>query len=129
MDRSLTLYHVYLAQITCSHIGNISCSLVVFLIVYFVDGYVSLLWMKNEDCLWWKNGTLDNRSIFCWKCCSLSFLLVISTFLIAFSSRDTYIFNFVVCANHSYGGSVERMSVEELEEGKKWLNDTFYLIR
>ncbi|KAF2310728.1 hypothetical protein GH714_016681 [Hevea brasiliensis] len=28
-----------------------------------------------------------------------------------------------------YGGSVERMSVEELEEGKRWLNDTFYLIR
>ncbi|KAA8514790.1 hypothetical protein F0562_017969 [Nyssa sinensis] len=28
-----------------------------------------------------------------------------------------------------YAESVERMSVEELEEGKKWLSDTFYLIR
>ncbi|KAM1213090.1 hypothetical protein PS2_004548 [Malus domestica] len=28
-----------------------------------------------------------------------------------------------------YGGSAERMSVEEFEQGKKWLNDTFYLIR
>ncbi|KAI8524659.1 hypothetical protein RHMOL_Rhmol13G0165100 [Rhododendron molle] len=28
-----------------------------------------------------------------------------------------------------YGESVERMSVDELEEGKKWLGDTFYLIR
>ncbi|KAL6991924.1 DNA helicase, partial [Sarracenia purpurea var. burkii] len=28
-----------------------------------------------------------------------------------------------------YGESVERMSVDELEAGKKWLNDTFYLIR
>lgn len=31
--------------------------------------------------------------------------------------------------NASYGGSTDRMNVEELEEGKKWLNDTFYLIR
>ncbi|XVE89437.1 hypothetical protein DITRI_Ditri19aG0201300 [Diplodiscus trichospermus] len=29
----------------------------------------------------------------------------------------------------SYGSSVERMCVEELEEGKKWLSDTFCLIR
>ncbi|XP_007023031.2 PREDICTED: twinkle homolog protein, chloroplastic/mitochondrial [Theobroma cacao] len=29
----------------------------------------------------------------------------------------------------SYGSSVERMSVEELEKGKKWLSDTFYLVR
>ncbi|KAD3336762.1 hypothetical protein E3N88_32300 [Mikania micrantha] len=28
-----------------------------------------------------------------------------------------------------YGKSVERMSKEELEEGKKWLSDTFHLIR
>ncbi|XP_052487706.1 twinkle homolog protein, chloroplastic/mitochondrial isoform X2 [Gossypium raimondii] len=28
-----------------------------------------------------------------------------------------------------YGSNVERMSVEELEKGKKWLNDTFQLIR
>lgn len=28
-----------------------------------------------------------------------------------------------------YGKSVERMSVEDLEEGKQWLNDTFHLIR
>ncbi|CAI9089553.1 OLC1v1024144C3 [Oldenlandia corymbosa var. corymbosa] len=28
-----------------------------------------------------------------------------------------------------YGSFAERMSVEELEEGKQWLNDTFYLIR
>uniref|UniRef100_A0A804L712 SF4 helicase domain-containing protein n=1 Tax=Musa acuminata subsp. malaccensis TaxID=214687 RepID=A0A804L712_MUSAM len=29
----------------------------------------------------------------------------------------------------SYGGSTERMTVQELEQGKKWLNDTFHLIR
>ncbi|XP_038894379.1 twinkle homolog protein, chloroplastic/mitochondrial [Benincasa hispida] len=28
-----------------------------------------------------------------------------------------------------YGGSVDRMSIEELEQGKLWLNDTFFLIR
>ncbi|CAK9136377.1 unnamed protein product [Ilex paraguariensis] len=28
-----------------------------------------------------------------------------------------------------YGESVERMSVEDLERGKQWLSDTFYLIR
>uniref|UniRef100_A0A1D1YS60 DNA primase/helicase n=1 Tax=Anthurium amnicola TaxID=1678845 RepID=A0A1D1YS60_9ARAE len=28
-----------------------------------------------------------------------------------------------------YGGSTNRMSVEELEQGKEWLNDTFHLIR
>lgn len=28
-----------------------------------------------------------------------------------------------------YGESFKRMSVEEFEEGKRWLNDTFYLIR
>lgn len=28
-----------------------------------------------------------------------------------------------------YGDSIERMGLEELEEGKVWLNDTFYLIR
>lgn len=28
-----------------------------------------------------------------------------------------------------YGAQAERMSVEELEEGKKWLRETFYLIR
>ncbi|RRT64940.1 hypothetical protein B296_00013568 [Ensete ventricosum] len=28
-----------------------------------------------------------------------------------------------------YGESTKRMSVEELEQGKKWLDDTFYLIR
>ncbi|KAJ6951043.1 hypothetical protein NC651_004639 [Populus alba x Populus x berolinensis] len=28
-----------------------------------------------------------------------------------------------------YGESAERMSAEELEEGKQWLSDTFYLIR
>jgi twinkle protein len=32
-------------------------------------------------------------------------------------------------ANHSYGESAERMSAKELEEGKQWLSDTFYLIR
>nr|XP_043610315.1 twinkle homolog protein, chloroplastic/mitochondrial [Erigeron canadensis] len=31
--------------------------------------------------------------------------------------------------NVRYGKSIERMSVEELEEGKQWLNDTFHLIR
>ncbi|KAF8412762.1 hypothetical protein HHK36_000732 [Tetracentron sinense] len=31
--------------------------------------------------------------------------------------------------NIRYGGSVERISVEELEQGKEWLNDTFHLIR
>ncbi|KAG0478061.1 hypothetical protein HPP92_012780 [Vanilla planifolia] len=31
--------------------------------------------------------------------------------------------------NIRYGESVERMSPKELEEGKKWLNDTFHLIR
>ncbi|GLU17500.1 hypothetical protein SLE2022_338640 [Rubroshorea leprosula] len=31
--------------------------------------------------------------------------------------------------NASYGESVERMSVDELEEGKKWLSETFSLIR
>lgn len=31
--------------------------------------------------------------------------------------------------NARYGGSTERMSVEELERGKEWLNDTFHLIR
>lgn len=29
----------------------------------------------------------------------------------------------------SYGESVERMSEEELEQGKQWLSDTFHLIR
>lgn len=29
----------------------------------------------------------------------------------------------------SYGGSTDRMTVEEFEAGKKWLDDTFYLIR
>ncbi|XP_040380894.1 twinkle homolog protein, chloroplastic/mitochondrial [Oryza brachyantha] len=28
-----------------------------------------------------------------------------------------------------YGGSAERMSIEEFEEGKQWLNETFHLIR
>ncbi|RVX16030.1 hypothetical protein CK203_005531 [Vitis vinifera] len=28
-----------------------------------------------------------------------------------------------------YGESIERMSIEEFELGKKWLSDTFYLIR
>ncbi|KDP34842.1 hypothetical protein JCGZ_09130 [Jatropha curcas] len=28
-----------------------------------------------------------------------------------------------------YGGTAERMTVEDFEEGKQWLNDTFYLIR
>ncbi|THU48496.1 hypothetical protein C4D60_Mb09t26860 [Musa balbisiana] len=31
--------------------------------------------------------------------------------------------------NSRYGESTERMSVQELEQGKKWLNETFYLIR
>ncbi|XP_073009688.1 twinkle homolog protein, chloroplastic/mitochondrial [Typha latifolia] len=31
--------------------------------------------------------------------------------------------------NARYGGSMERMSSEEFEQGKKWLNDTFHLIR
>ncbi|CAL9075667.1 unnamed protein product [Musa textilis] len=31
--------------------------------------------------------------------------------------------------NVRYGGSTERMTVQELEQGKKWLNDTFHLIR
>lgn len=30
---------------------------------------------------------------------------------------------------YNYGGSVERMSIEEVEQGKQWLNDTFFLIR
>ncbi|XP_023000969.1 twinkle homolog protein, chloroplastic/mitochondrial [Cucurbita maxima] len=28
-----------------------------------------------------------------------------------------------------YGGAVERMSLDELEQGKQWLNDTFFLVR
>uniref|UniRef100_A0A453SXZ0 Uncharacterized protein n=3 Tax=Triticinae TaxID=1648030 RepID=A0A453SXZ0_AEGTS len=28
-----------------------------------------------------------------------------------------------------YGGSVERMSKDEFEEGKEWLNESFHLIR
>ena len=28
-----------------------------------------------------------------------------------------------------YAESAERMTVEELEKGKEWLNDTFHLIR
>lgn len=31
--------------------------------------------------------------------------------------------------NASYGGSAERMTVDEFEYGKQWLSDTFYLIR
>lgn len=31
--------------------------------------------------------------------------------------------------NARYGESVERMTVDDFNEGKKWLNDTFYLIR
>ncbi|KAF3450216.1 hypothetical protein FNV43_RR06296 [Rhamnella rubrinervis] len=31
--------------------------------------------------------------------------------------------------NARYGGSAERMSIEEFEQGKQWLSDTFYLIR
>ncbi|KAJ8510444.1 hypothetical protein OPV22_000878 [Ensete ventricosum] len=31
--------------------------------------------------------------------------------------------------NASYGGSTKRMTVEELEQGKEWLNKTFHLIR
>lgn len=31
--------------------------------------------------------------------------------------------------NARYGGSVERMSPDEFEEGKQWLNETFHLIR
>ncbi|WOL12250.1 hypothetical protein Cni_G21016 [Canna indica] len=31
--------------------------------------------------------------------------------------------------NARYGESVERMSIEEFEQGKQWLDDTFYLIR
>ncbi|KAJ4982412.1 hypothetical protein NE237_033249 [Protea cynaroides] len=31
--------------------------------------------------------------------------------------------------NTRYGESVERMTVEDLERGKEWLNDTFHLIR
>ncbi|XP_043699382.1 twinkle homolog protein, chloroplastic/mitochondrial isoform X2 [Telopea speciosissima] len=31
--------------------------------------------------------------------------------------------------NSRYGGSVERMTIEDLEQGKEWLNDTFHLIR
>ncbi|OAY66528.1 Twinkle protein, chloroplastic/mitochondrial [Ananas comosus] len=31
--------------------------------------------------------------------------------------------------NARYADSVERMSVEEFEQGKEWLNDTFHLIR
>ena len=39
--------------------------------------------------------------------------------------------NFVLAllANRSYGGSAERMTAEDLEQGKQWLSDTFYLIR
>lgn len=36
---------------------------------------------------------------------------------------------FAVLTNSRYGESVERMTIDELEEGKKWLGDTFYLIR
>ncbi|XP_077253340.1 twinkle homolog protein, chloroplastic/mitochondrial-like isoform X2 [Tasmannia lanceolata] len=31
--------------------------------------------------------------------------------------------------NASYAGSVERMSAEDLEHGKEWLNNTFHLVR
>jgi hypothetical protein len=30
---------------------------------------------------------------------------------------------------YRYGGSVERMSLDEFEEGKQWLDETFHLIR
>lgn len=36
---------------------------------------------------------------------------------------------FAVLTNSRYGESVERMTTDELEQGKKWLGDTFYLIR
>ncbi|KAF2317938.1 hypothetical protein GH714_041261 [Hevea brasiliensis] len=36
---------------------------------------------------------------------------------------------FLMHGELGYGGSAERMSATELEEGKQWLNDTFYLIR
>lgn len=41
------------------------------------------------------------------------------------------VINFVLhpWLNCSYGGSAERMTVEDLENGKQWLSDTFYLIR
>lgn len=40
------------------------------------------------------------------------------------------IINFVFSlVDYSYGGPAERMSVEEFEQGKQWLNDTFHLIR
>lgn len=38
-----------------------------------------------------------------------------------------FFFSFLV--DYSYGGPAERMSVEEFEQGKQWLNDTFHLIR
>lgn len=38
------------------------------------------------------------------------------------------LFSFNVCIS-SYGQSIERMSIEELEQGKEWLNETFHLIR
>lgn len=38
------------------------------------------------------------------------------------------LFSFNVCTS-SYGQSIERMSIEELEQGKEWLNETFHLIR
>lgn len=39
----------------------------------------------------------------------------------------TYSKNFVYGIR--YGEDMQRMSREELEQGKKWLNDSFYLIR
>jgi hypothetical protein len=30
---------------------------------------------------------------------------------------------------HRYGGSVERMTPDEFEMGKEWLNETYHLIR
>ena len=38
-------------------------------------------------------------------------------------------FVFTLLIGDRYAGSTERMSPEELEEGKQWLSDSFYLIR
>lgn len=73
----------------------------------FVDLTNKLLWKINFIYLF----------IFC--CIDYFFLeLLLEQFLIV-----------VYPGMSRYGESVERMSVEEFEQGKEWLNNTFHLIR
>lgn len=55
----------------------------------------------------------------------ISFSFFVMTFKTAVATNSW----FAVLTNSRYGESVERMTIDELEEGKKWLGDTFYLIR